>query len=84
MPKRSSKFPAAQASGLRLRSLANPRPVELTGKAKGRAVYPDPISRHDADILRKVKDRAHVLDSGLFSFCGIKFGWSSVVGFIPL
>ena len=45
---------------------------------------PGRISKHDADILTEVKARAHVLDSGLFSCCGIKFGWSSVVGFIPL
>jgi hypothetical protein len=44
--------------------------------------YPDRM--HDTDILKRVKDRAHFLDSGLFSCCGIKFGWSSVVGFIPL
>ena len=41
------------------------------------------ISEHDGKILTKVKKRAHHLDMGLFNICGIRFGWSNVVGIIP-
>ncbi|KAI9849557.1 MAG: hypothetical protein M1838_000140 [Thelocarpon superellum] len=50
---------------------------------KQRKAIPPGISEHDAKILNKVKRRAHILDYGLFNFCGIKFGWSSAVGLVP-
>ncbi|KAI9771782.1 MAG: hypothetical protein M1840_001552 [Geoglossum simile] len=42
------------------------------------------ISEHDAGVLTKVKRRAHLLDTCLFNFIGIKFGWSSVIGVVPV
>ncbi|KAJ5177821.1 Protein of unknown function DUF4112 [Penicillium coprophilum] len=34
-------------------------------------------------VLTKVKRRAYQLDYALFSLCGIRFGWGSVIGLIP-
>ena len=42
------------------------------------------ISEHDARVLTKVKRRAHLLDMCLFNFIGIKFGWSSIIGVVPV
>ncbi len=50
---------------------------------KVRKALPPGISDHDAKILTKVKRRAYRLDMSLFSCCGIRFGWSSVIGFVP-
>jgi hypothetical protein len=44
---------------------------------------PPGISDHDGKVLSKVKRRAYRLDAG-WSFLGIRFGWSSVIGIIPL
>lgn len=48
-----------------------------------RKALPPGISEHDAKILTKVKRRAYRLDMSLFNCCGIRFGWSSVIGFVP-
>jgi len=50
---------------------------------KRRKAAPDGISDHDARILTKVKRRAYRLDLCLFNCCGIRFGWSSVIGLVP-
>jgi hypothetical protein len=44
---------------------------------------PPGMSDHDGKVLSKVKRRAYQLDAG-WSFLGIRFGWSSVIGIIPL
>ncbi|KAM3087306.1 hypothetical protein ACMFMG_001406 [Clarireedia jacksonii] len=49
-----------------------------------RKAIPAGISAHDAKILTKVKRRAYRLDMSLFNFCGIRFGWSSVIGIVPM
>jgi hypothetical protein len=55
-----------------------------TGKVKKRKkALPPGISDNDAKVLNKVKRRAYRLDLALFSCCGIRFGWGSVLGFIP-
>lgn len=41
------------------------------------------ISEHDGKVLTKVKRRAYRLDMSLFNICGIRFGWSSVIGIVP-
>ncbi|KAH0564949.1 hypothetical protein GP486_001657 [Trichoglossum hirsutum] len=56
---------------------------QKVGKKELEAVPPG-ISLHDAKVLRKVKRRAHHLDSALFSFLGVRFGWSSVIGIVPV
>ncbi|KAM0349309.1 hypothetical protein ACHAPU_003718 [Fusarium lateritium] len=54
------------------------------GKVKKRKkALPPGISDNDAKVLTKVKRRAYRLDLALFSCCGIRFGWGSVLGFIP-
>ena len=59
---------------------ANGRPY---GKArKQKKPVPEGISAHDAKVLTKVKRRAYRLDNAI-NVCGIKFGWSSVIGLIP-
>lgn len=40
---------------------------------------PPGLSDRDAAILRSVKRRAHHLDKG-FSLCGVRFGWSFIIG----
>jgi hypothetical protein len=40
------------------------------------------IPKADAEVLTKVKRRAYRLDQAI-SFCGLKFGWSSIIGFVP-
>lgn len=56
-----------------------------TGKKKRvEKEIPDSISKKDAVILQSVRKRAYALDMSLFSLCGVKFGWSSVIGFIPV
>jgi hypothetical protein len=51
---------------------------------KRRKALPQGISEHDGKVLTKVKRRAHRLDVSLFNFCGIRFGWSSVIGIVPV
>ncbi|KIM39371.1 hypothetical protein M413DRAFT_447300 [Hebeloma cylindrosporum] len=54
------------------------------GKQKRRKrELPPGLSARDARILRKLKFRAHYLDKG-FSFCGLRFGWTFLIGLIPL
>lgn len=62
--------------------------TRLDGKPNGkmkkrRKALPLGISEHDGKVLTKVKRRAYRLDMGLFSCCGIKFGWGSIIGIIP-
>lgn len=57
------------------------RPSSKTKKR--RKALPAGISEHDAKVLTKVKRRAYRLDMSLFNCCGIRFGWSSVIGIIP-
>lgn len=40
---------------------------------------PPGLSDRDAAILRSVKRRAHHLDKG-FNLCGLRFGWSFIIG----
>ncbi|KXG47387.1 Protein of unknown function DUF4112 [Penicillium griseofulvum] len=50
---------------------------------KRRKAIPPGLSENDTKVLTKVKRRAYQLDYALFSLCGIRFGWGSVVGIIP-
>lgn len=54
------------------------------GKQKRRKrQLPPGLSARDEAILRSVKKRAHYLDKG-FSLCGIRFGWTFLIGLIPV
>lgn len=50
---------------------------------KRRKALPVGISEHDGKVLTKVKRRAYRLDMSLFNCCGIRFGWSSLIGIVP-
>ncbi|CAE7215065.1 unnamed protein product [Rhizoctonia solani] len=51
-------------------------------KRRRKRELPPGLSKRDAAILKKVKKRAHYLDKG-FSICGIRFGWTFIIGIIP-
>jgi len=56
-----------------------------TGKTKKQKKgLPAGLSENDTIILKKVRKRAYRLDMSLFNLFGITFGWSSVVGIIPV
>ncbi|KAF8305781.1 hypothetical protein DL93DRAFT_2181668 [Clavulina sp. PMI_390] len=58
--------------------------VDKKGRTKKRRrELPPGLSERDAKILRKVKWRAHHLDKG-FSLCGFRFGWTAIIGLIPI
>lgn len=57
-----------------------PRRNGKTKKIK-RRINPQ-IPKADAEVLTKVKRRAYRLDNAI-SICGMRFGWSSIIGFIP-
>jgi hypothetical protein len=66
---------------------ADPMYEEYTDK-KGRKkrrkrALPPGLSARDAKILKSVQRRAHYLDKG-FSVCGAKFGWTFIIGLIPV
>jgi len=50
---------------------------------KRKRELPPGLSKRDAKILKSVKKRAHRLDKG-FSLCGFRFGWTFVIGIIPV
>ncbi|KAL3472991.1 hypothetical protein BJX99DRAFT_204212 [Aspergillus californicus] len=50
---------------------------------KKRKAIPHGLSENDSKILTRVKRRAYRLDYCLFNFCGIRFGWGSVIGIVP-
>ncbi|KAF8644744.1 hypothetical protein AX16_008299 [Volvariella volvacea WC 439] len=53
-------------------------------KSKRRAKpIPPGLSAHDAKILLSIRKRAHRLDTG-FTLCGIRFGWTFLIGLIPV
>jgi hypothetical protein len=51
---------------------------------KRRKALPPGISEQDGKVLTKVKRRAYRLDMALFSFLGVRFGWSSAIGIVPM
>ncbi|KAI0316451.1 hypothetical protein OF83DRAFT_1126700 [Amylostereum chailletii] len=50
-------------------------------KRRKRALPPG-LSDRDMKILRSVNKRAHYLDKG-FNICGLRFGWTFIIGMIP-
>jgi len=54
------------------------------GKQKRRQrQLPPGLSKRDARILKSVQRRAHYLDKG-FNLCGLRCGWTFVIGLIPV
>jgi len=57
--------------------------VDKKGKTKRRKrAIPPGLTARDAKILKSVQKRAHYLDKG-FSICGMRFGWTFIIGIIP-
>lgn len=55
-----------------------------TGRTKKfKKQIPSYIPEHDAEILAACRKRAYHLDCALFTFLGVRFGWSSVIGLVP-
>jgi len=58
--------------------------IDKKGREKKRKrEVPPGLSKRDAAILKSVNRRAHYLDKG-FSICGIRFGWTVIIGLIPV
>ncbi|KLO14254.1 hypothetical protein SCHPADRAFT_903434 [Schizopora paradoxa] len=58
--------------------------VDKKGKTRQRKrEIPPGLSKRDANILKSVNRRAHYLDKG-FNFCGLRFGWTAIIGIIPM
>jgi len=58
--------------------------TDKKGRVKRRKrELPPGLSQRDAKILKKVKSRAHHLDKG-FRICGMRFGWTFVIGLVPV
>ncbi|CAK5271075.1 unnamed protein product [Mycena citricolor] len=51
-------------------------------KRRRRRDIPPGLTKRDAAILKSVQRRAHYLDKG-FSICGMRFGWTFILGLIP-
>ncbi|KAH9945442.1 uncharacterized protein BXZ73DRAFT_96431 [Epithele typhae] len=57
--------------------------TDKKGRQKRRTrATPPGLSKRDAKILRSVQRRAHYLDKG-FNICGMRFGWTFIIGIIP-
>jgi hypothetical protein len=50
---------------------------------KRKKALPPGLSREDEKTLVKVKRRAYRLDMAFGNFCGMRVGWSSIIGIIP-
>ncbi|KAG6900689.1 hypothetical protein C0993_005000 [Termitomyces sp. T159_Od127] len=58
--------------------------TDSKGKQKRRKrPLPPGLSARDTKILQSLKRRAHYLDKG-FHVCGLRFGWTFLIGLIPV
>lgn len=61
--------------------------IQSFGRTKTKRVRKKPLTEglsvNDSQIMQRVSRRAWNLDY-LFSFCGYRLGWTSVIGLIPL
>jgi hypothetical protein len=60
-----------------------PHPTKPNKTKKVKKQIPAYIPSHDADVLAKARKTAYRLDYALFTFFGMRFGWSSVIGLVP-
>jgi len=60
-----------------------PHPKKPGKTKKVKKEIPVYIPPHDADVLARARKTAYRMDYALFSFAGIRFGWSSVIGLVP-
>jgi hypothetical protein len=61
-----------------------PHPTKPGKTKKVKKQVPGYIPTKDAEILAKSRKRAYKLDYCLFNFLGFRFGWSSVIGLVPV
>jgi len=61
-----------------------PHPRKPGKMKKVKKQIPAYIPEHDADILARARKTAYRLDFCLFNFMGFRFGWSSVIGLVPV
>jgi hypothetical protein len=61
-----------------------PNPKKPGKLKKVKKQVPAYIPSHDADILARARKSAYRLDFSLFNFLGFRFGWSSVIGIVPV
>ncbi|KAF8327594.1 uncharacterized protein EI90DRAFT_3067341 [Cantharellus anzutake] len=58
--------------------------TDSKGKVKRRKrELPPGLSQRDAKVLKQVRSRAHYLDKG-FRICGMRFGWTFIIGLVPV
>lgn len=58
--------------------------TDANGRTKSRKrSVPIGLTKHDENVLKSVRRRAHYLDKG-FNLCGFRFGWTAVLALIPL
>ena len=51
----------------------------------GSKMYQAPgVSAHDNAVLASVRRRSWHLDMSLFHWCGFRFGWSVIIGLVPV
>ena len=50
---------------------------------KRKRAPPPGLNPNEAKVLKAVRKRAYALDMSLFNLCGLRFGWSSVIGLVP-
>ncbi|KAF1832656.1 hypothetical protein BDW02DRAFT_419570 [Decorospora gaudefroyi] len=60
-----------------------PHPTKPNKTKRVKKQIPAYIPAHDADVLARARKTAYRLDYALFTFLGIRFGWSSVIGLAP-
>jgi hypothetical protein len=60
-----------------------PHPTKKGKTKKVKKEIPAYIPSQEADVLAKARKTAYRLDYALFTFLGMRFGWSSVIGLIP-
>jgi hypothetical protein len=53
--------------------------LEVPSLMHAQREIPPGLSKRDVKILKSVKRRAHYLDKG-FSMCGMRFGWTFIIG----
>jgi hypothetical protein len=61
-----------------------PHPKKPGKMKKVKKQIPYYIPEHDAEILARARKSAYRLDFCLFNFLGFRFGWSSVIGLVPV
>ncbi|KAF2278253.1 uncharacterized protein EI97DRAFT_431511 [Westerdykella ornata] len=63
-------------------TIPHPRKPNKTKKVKKQ--IPAYIPPRDAEVLARARKRAYRLDYCLFNLFGVRFGWSSVIGLVPV